>query len=72
MDNKTVIIDESLYSRQLLTLGKDAMGKITKTDVIICGPKGSGLELARFAAQPQLGPFVAVEPLEWGLSWSDR
>lgn len=37
-------IDESLYSRQLLTLGRDAMNKMTKSSVLIsCADNFSGL-----------------------------
>ncbi len=51
MNNKTnqeqTNIDESLYSRQLYAIGKDAMGKITQTNVLISGLTGPGIELAK-------------------------
>jgi ubiquitin-activating enzyme E1 len=40
-------IDESLYSRQLYAIGKEAMGKITQTNVLISGLTGAGIELAK-------------------------
>jgi len=40
-------IDEGLYSRQLYVLSKEAMLKITKTDVLIVGLTGLGVELAK-------------------------
>lgn len=47
---ETNMIDESLYSRQLYAIGKDAMAKMTKADILItCGENftGSALELAK-------------------------
>jgi hypothetical protein len=40
-------IDESLYSRQLYVLGKDAMTKMSKSNVLIIGLKGLGVEIAK-------------------------
>lgn len=40
-------IDEGLYSRQLYVLSREAMAKITKTDVLIVGLTGLGVELAK-------------------------
>lgn len=40
-------IDESLYSRQIYTLGKEAMGRITKSKVLISGLSGLGVEIAK-------------------------
>lgn len=40
-------IDEGLYSRQLYVLSREAMEKITKTDVLIVGLTGLGVELAK-------------------------
>lgn len=40
-------IDESLYSRQLYAIGKEAMSKITQTSVCISGLSGLGIELAK-------------------------
>lgn len=47
---ETNMIDESLYSRQLYAIGKDAMAKMTQSDILItCGENftGSALELAK-------------------------
>lgn len=62
MDTKTPYIDESLYSRQLYTLGKDAMGKITQTDVIVCGLKGAGIELAKCIILAGIRKVTLYEP----------
>lgn len=43
-------IDESLYSRQLYVLGKDAMLKMAASNVLIIGLKGLGLEIAKNVA----------------------
>ena len=40
-------IDENLYSRQLYVLGHDAMKKMSKSDILICGCDGLGLEIAK-------------------------
>ncbi|AET39074.1 E1 ubiquitin-activating protein UBA1 Ecym_3613 [Eremothecium cymbalariae DBVPG len=43
-------IDESLYSRQLYVLGKDAMLKMQLSNVLIVGLKGLGVEIAKNVA----------------------
>ena len=40
-------IDEELYSRQLYTIGKDAMKNMSKTNIYINGMNGLGLEIAK-------------------------
>ncbi len=40
-------IDESLYSRQLYVLGKEAMEKMNKSSVLISGMNGLGVEIAK-------------------------
>lgn len=40
-------IDESLYSRQLFVLGKEAMERMANSSVLICGVKGLGMEIAK-------------------------
>ena len=40
-------IDETLYSRQMYVLGKDAMRAMSKSDVLICSLCGLGLEIAK-------------------------
>jgi ubiquitin-activating enzyme E1 len=39
--------DESLYSRQILVLGADAMKKLASASVLICGVGGLGVEVAK-------------------------
>lgn len=40
-------IDESLYSRQLYVLGEDAMRKLQKSDILLSGLGGLGVEIAK-------------------------
>ncbi|XP_042310273.1 ubiquitin-like modifier-activating enzyme 7 [Sceloporus undulatus] len=40
-------IDEGLYSRQLYVLGHEAMQKMARTDVLVSGMKGLGVEIAK-------------------------
>jgi len=40
-------IDEGLYSRQLYVLGHDAMRRMAKSDVLISGLRGLGVEVAK-------------------------
>ncbi|KAL1444776.1 hypothetical protein MTO96_029484 [Rhipicephalus appendiculatus] len=40
-------IDESLYSRQLYVLGRDAMLRMAQSDVLVCGMGGLGVEIAK-------------------------
>ncbi|KAL1470966.1 hypothetical protein MTO96_040159 [Rhipicephalus appendiculatus] len=40
-------IDEGLYSRQLYVLGHDAMARMARSDVLICGMRGLGVEIAK-------------------------
>ena len=41
------MIDENLYSRQLLTFGSDAMKKMVKSNILISGMSGLGVEVAK-------------------------
>ncbi|KAL3207713.1 hypothetical protein MRX96_039588 [Rhipicephalus microplus] len=41
------VIDESLYSRQLYVLGRDAMLRMAQSDVMVCGMGGLGVEIAK-------------------------
>eukprot|EP00276_Gloeochaete_wittrockiana_P001504 CAMPEP_0184672430 /NCGR_PEP_ID=MMETSP0308-20130426/86094_1 /TAXON_ID=38269 /ORGANISM="Gloeochaete witrockiana, Strain SAG 46.84" /LENGTH=1027 /DNA_ID=CAMNT_0027119757 /DNA_START=423 /DNA_END=3506 /DNA_ORIENTATION=+ len=41
------VIDEGLYSRQLYVLGKDAMQRMAKSNVLIIGLGGLGVEIAK-------------------------
>lgn len=40
-------IDEALYSRQIYVLGVDAMKRMAKSNVLICGLGGLGVEIAK-------------------------
>lgn len=44
------VIDESLYSRQLYVLGKEAMLKMQNANVLIIGLRGLGVEIAKNVA----------------------
>ena len=46
MDKETKI-DEDLYSRQLLTFGKDAMKRMVTSNILIAGMSGLGIEVAK-------------------------
>ncbi|XP_075546147.1 ubiquitin-like modifier-activating enzyme 1 [Dermacentor variabilis] len=41
------VIDESLYSRQLYVLGRDAMVRMAQSDVLVSGLGGLGVEVAK-------------------------
>ena len=40
-------IDEELYSRQLYVLGHEAMKRMALSNILICGLKGLGVEVAK-------------------------
>nr|BEH82872.1 ubiquitin-activating enzyme [Halocynthia roretzi] len=46
-DNKEPDIDEGLYSRQLYVLGHEAMKRMALSNILICGMKGLGVEIAK-------------------------
>mmetsp|Transcript_19411 Transcript_19411/g.28753 ORF Transcript_19411/g.28753 Transcript_19411/m.28753 type:complete len:1029 (+) Transcript_19411:1-3087(+) len=43
----TVEVDESLYSRQLYVMGREAQKRMAKSDVLILGANGLGVEVAK-------------------------
>ncbi|KAJ3328789.1 hypothetical protein HDU76_009286 [Blyttiomyces sp. JEL0837] len=47
MDIEAPAIDEGLYSRQLYVLGHKAMQMMSVSNVLICGLKGLGVEIAK-------------------------
>lgn len=47
MTDTNVVIDESLYSRQLYVLGEDAMKRMGKKTVVVDGLDGVGVEIAK-------------------------
>lgn len=55
-------IDESLYSRQLYVLGKEAMLKMASSNVLIIGLKGLGLEIAKNVALAGVKSLSIYDP----------
>ena len=55
-------IDESLYSRQLYVLGKEAMLKMQKSNVLILGLKGLGVEIAKNVALAGVKSLELYDP----------
>jgi ubiquitin-activating enzyme E1 len=55
-------IDESLYSRQLYVLGKDAMLKMASSNVLVIGLKGLGLEIAKNVALAGVKSLSLYDP----------
>lgn len=49
MQTQNMKIDESLYSRQLYTIGFDVMDKLLESDILISGMSGLGVEIAKNA-----------------------
>ena len=43
-------MDEDLYSRQIAVLGHEAMRRMQSSNVLVCGMKGLGLEIAKNVA----------------------
>lgn len=41
-------LDEALYDRQLRVLSREAMAKITKTEVLVVGLTGLGVEFGMY------------------------
>jgi ubiquitin-activating enzyme E1 len=41
------VIDQDLFSRQLYVLGMEAMTRMAKSSVLICGMGGLGVEIAK-------------------------
>ncbi|XP_055504306.1 ubiquitin-like modifier-activating enzyme 1 [Leucoraja erinacea] len=65
----TMEIDEGLYSRQLYVLGYDAMERMKKTNVLISGMRGLGVEIAKNII---LGGVKSVTIHDEGTTeWSD-
>ncbi|OWB80099.1 hypothetical protein B5S32_g4350 [[Candida] boidinii] len=55
-------IDESLYSRQLYVLGKDAMLKMASSNVLVIGLKGLGVEIAKNIALAGVKSLTIYDP----------
>lgn len=56
-------IDESLYSRQLYVLGKEAMIKMQNATVLVIGLKGLGVEIAKNVALAGVKSLALYDPL---------
>lgn len=56
-------IDESLYSRQLYVLGKEAMLKMQNANVLVIGLKGLGVEIAKNVALAGVKSLSLYDPL---------
>lgn len=56
-------IDESLYSRQLYVLGKEAMLKMQNANVLVIGLKGLGVEIAKNVALAGVKLLSLYDPL---------
>lgn len=55
-------IDESLYSRQLYVLGKEAMQKMAQSDVLLAGLGGVGVEIAKNVALAGVKSLTVWDP----------
>lgn len=55
-------IDESLYSRQLYVLGKEAMLKMQDSNVLIVGLRGLGIEIAKNVALAGVKSLTLHDP----------
>lgn len=59
---QTQKIDESLYSRQLYVLGKEAMDKMAQSNVLIAGLGGIGVEIAKNVALAGVKSITLWDP----------
>ncbi|CCH41012.1 ubiquitin-activating enzyme E1 [Wickerhamomyces ciferrii] len=55
-------IDESLYSRQLYVLGKEAMIRLQNSNILIIGLRGLGLEIAKNVALAGVKSLSIYDP----------
>ncbi|KTA96506.1 Ubiquitin-activating enzyme E1 1 [Nakaseomyces glabratus] len=62
MSKETGEIDESLYSRQLYVLGKEAMLKMQLSNVLIVGLRGLGVEIAKNVALAGVKSLTLFDP----------
>ncbi|KAF5209929.1 putative E1 ubiquitin-activating protein [Clavispora lusitaniae] len=62
MQIDTPSIDESLYSRQLYVMGKEAMLKMQNANVLIIGLKGLGVEIAKNVALAGVKSLSLYDP----------
>ncbi|KAK2857775.1 hypothetical protein Q7C36_005694 [Tachysurus vachellii] len=62
-------IDEGLYSRQLYVLGHDAMRRMGEANVLICGMRGLGVEVAKNVILAGVGSVTIQD--EGTTEWAD-
>ncbi|CAN6620583.1 ubiquitin-activating enzyme E1 1 [Trichomonascus vanleenenianus] len=55
-------IDESLYSRQLYVLGKEAMQRMSQSNVLVVGLRGLGVEIAKNVALAGVKSLALYDP----------
>lgn len=55
-------IDESLYSRQLYVLGREAMQRMSQSNVLVIGVKGLGVEIAKNVALAGVKSISVYDP----------
>ncbi|KAA8910969.1 hypothetical protein TRICI_003980 [Trichomonascus ciferrii] len=55
-------IDEGLYSRQLYVLGREAMQRMSQSNVLIIGMKGLGIEIAKNVALAGVKSISVYDP----------
>uniref|UniRef100_A0A060TC90 Ubiquitin-activating enzyme E1 1 n=1 Tax=Blastobotrys adeninivorans TaxID=409370 RepID=A0A060TC90_BLAAD len=55
-------IDESLYSRQLYVLGREAMHRMSQSNVLIVGLRGLGVEIAKNVALAGVKSIFLYDP----------
>lgn len=55
-------IDESLYSRQLYVLGHEAMKRMSASNVLVCGLRGLGVEIAKNVALAGVKSLSLYDP----------
>lgn len=61
-------IDESLYSRQLYVLGREAMKRMSASNVLIVGMKGLGVEIAKNIALAGVKSLTLYDPTPTAIS----
>ncbi|RAH74005.1 E1 ubiquitin-activating protein ubaA [Aspergillus aculeatinus CBS 121060] len=61
-------IDESLYSRQLYVLGHEAMKRMGKSNVLVVGLKGLGVEIAKNIALAGVKSLTLYDPAPVAIS----
>lgn len=61
-EDGTTTIDESLYSRQLYVLGHEAMKRMSRSNVLIVGLKGLGIEIAKNVALAGVKSIALYDP----------